>query len=109
MKTRHAEAPGSLLVEPSRTTTHAGETNAVPFGVNFAFARRAKSSARQIMNPEAEVNMNRLKHLWIRIVQFADLLDRAIDDRTGDDQFALATRIDNLEHDLEHLKRQQHS
>lgn len=53
--------------------------------------------------------MNRLKYLWTKIVQFAVLLDRAIDDRTGDDQFALAKRIDNLERDLEHLKRQQHS
>ena len=52
--------------------------------------------------------MNGLKRIWAKIAWFAEVLE-GMDDPKGEYILFLGKRIDKLERDLEHLKRQLHS
>ena len=52
--------------------------------------------------------MSNSKRLWTKIVRFFEALE-GMDDPMGDYIFSLARRVEKLERDLDHLKKQLHS
>jgi len=52
--------------------------------------------------------MNRLKQLWTKIGQFAEMLE-GLDDPKGDYILSLGKRVDKLERNVESLRGQLHS
>jgi hypothetical protein len=49
--------------------------------------------------------MSALKRLWTRIARFAEALD-GVGDTRGDYMVSLGQRVDQLEHEVEHLETQ---
>jgi len=56
------------------------------------------------MNSNPEAKMSNSKRLWTKIVRFFEALE-GMDDPMGDYIFSLARRVEKLERDLDHLKK----